>query len=246
MGSCDVLNSRFLDREHYSPTLYPNLEDDFGEASPTEELAPDPYWKAALQNHAMAEAVFTPSPTSRSKIRTASPAVAAQGPAFLHKNLHVQIKHSLKPWIAACSVLGVLLLMQVMVFQRNWWAAHYPSSRFLFNAVCTIARCEIEPWQSIEDIQVESSSLAPVPANREDIYKLSVLLRNRAWVGVATPSVELTIKGIKNEVVARRVISPKDFKTTASIDARDELNLSVKFSTRGHAVSGYSIETFYP
>ena len=105
--------------------------------------------------------------------------------------------------------------------------------------------CTIAAPHRIEDVAVESTALtrAAVP----DAFRLSVVLRNRAAVAVALPSVDLSLTDASGQLVARRMLAPQDFRVAATaMRPGAESALQLILSTGGARVTGYTVEVFYP
>ena len=146
--------------------------------------------------------------------------------------------------VAAAVVLALLAAGQLVHHRRDLIAASWPAARSPLFAWCAALDCSIAPVRRIEDISVESTALTRSPA--PDAFALSVTLRNRAAIGLATPWVELTLK--EGELpFARRVLAPDDFRTPLSVlPAGAESNLQLLLSAGNPRVNGYSVEIFYP
>ena len=146
--------------------------------------------------------------------------------------------------IAAAAVLAVLLGMQLLHQRRDQIAAGLPALRGPLFGWCALVGCSIEPLRRIEDISVEATALTRSPA--PDAFALSVTLRNRSDIGLATPWIELTLK--EGELpYARRMLAPDDFRTPlAVLPAGAESTLQMLLSAGNPRVNGYSVEIFYP
>ncbi len=112
---------------------------------------------------------------------------------------------------AATGVLAVALVLQVVHHQRDSVAARWPALRPALDAWCAVAGCRIQPPRRIDDLSVENSTLTRGPAGG-DSFKLSVTLRNRGPMGVAMPSIDLSLTDANGAVVARRALSPADYR----------------------------------
>ena len=144
----------------------------------------------------------------------------------------------------AAAVLVVLLALQLLHQRRDLIAATWPALRGPLFGWCSLAGCSIEPLRRIDDISVEATALTRSPA--PDACALSVTLRNRSEVGLATPWVELTLK--EGELpFARRMLAPDDFRTPlAVLPAGAESTLQLLLTAGNPRVNGYSVEIFYP
>ena len=112
-------------------------------------------------------------------------------------------------------------------------------------AACTIAGCEIKPRLHIESIDVESSALNQIGSGNH--YQLTVGLRNMTGSEVATPWIDVSLTDSAGALVAKRVLSPVDFKTDkTAMPGGADLTLQTVLSTGNARVSGYNVEVFYP
>lgn len=143
-------------------------------------------------------------------------------------------------------VLLVLLLAgQAANHFRDSMAARLPGTMAALQAWCRFSGCSIEPPRRIEDIVVESTALAK--ASTADAFRLSVTLRNRAPTVAALPWIDLSLTDANGQLVARRALSPQDFRIrTTTMAAGSETSLQAMMSTGAARVAGYTVEVFYP
>ena len=142
--------------------------------------------------------------------------------------------------------LAALLAAQVAVQFRDVVAQRWPGTRGALLAACRVAGCTIELPRRIDDLVVESSTLSPA-AGSSGNYRLSVVLRNRGSLHLALPSVDLTLTDTDGQLVARRALSPDDFRSEApQVSAGAETTMQLVLAATGARVSGYTVEIFYP
>lgn len=149
--------------------------------------------------------------------------------------------------VLAATVLVLLLLLgaQVAVHQRDWLAARVPALAPTLAAACGALGCTIGPPRRIDALVVESTALARTPA--PDVFRLSVTLRNRETHALLLPSIDLALTDSSGGLVARRVLSPADFRVAAPVIAAGaEQTLSLPLTAGTGKVSGYTVEIFYP
>ena len=144
---------------------------------------------------------------------------------------------------------GIALLLtlglQVGHHFRDLAAAQWPTVRPGLAAWCGWMSCAVEPPRRIEDVLVESSSLAR--ASAPDAFRLSLTLRNRGVLTVALPSVDLNLTDPVGQLVARRVLRPADFRAASTLlPAGAESALQVVLTAGDARISGYTVEVFYP
>jgi hypothetical protein len=243
----EVLDSRFLDRSTYGPTQHPEFDD--GPADnrlgaivhePQEGGAEGTAWLPTTPASSTAQ-----DRSSKTRVRSGEELVAE--PDFLR---HAAYEASGQGVVAramlvlAAILLCITLAVQLALHWRDWLAAHYPASRPLLVQMCRLAQCRIGPLRSIDDVVVDSSSLAR--GADPDSYKLTILLHNRSSVPLALPSIDLSLTDADGSMVARRTLSPSDFKVADVIAPRSEVSLSLNITTPGRRVTGYTVEAFYP
>ncbi len=142
-------------------------------------------------------------------------------------------------------VLLICLALQATHHFRDLVAARGPTLRPALMAWCEVLGCRIEAPRRIEDISVENTALARVGTT--DAFRLSVTLRNRSTIGLALPSIELSLTDAAGLLVARRALAPRDFKTASTLlPAGGESALQLLLSAGSPHVSGYTVEIFYP
>ena len=140
--------------------------------------------------------------------------------------------------------LALALLLQAAVHFRQALAAMHPGLRPVLSALCGVAGCEIGPWQHIDALTIEATSLSPVSSG---VYKLTVTLNNKTSVDVAAPSVDLSLTDANGAEFARRVLGREAMTPVLShVGAESEQTLTLVFSTGGQRVSGYKVAVFYP
>jgi predicted Zn finger-like uncharacterized protein len=143
-------------------------------------------------------------------------------------------------------VVSTLFLSMQAVFEyRDGVAARWPGLQPLLASVCDVTGCRIEAPRSIESIAVESSGLVRV--DNSALYRLSVVLRNRAALALTLPSIELTLTDTQGALIARRVINAVELNPPQLLlPAAGELTLQGMLSASERPISGYTIEIFYP
>jgi predicted Zn finger-like uncharacterized protein len=145
--------------------------------------------------------------------------------------------------------LAVLLALQVVVHQRDRFAAAQPQMRPFFDWLCRPVGCSVQPLRQIEAVVIDNSSF-----NRQgpDSYRLSVGLRNSSPVPVAAPWLELTLTDAGDQPVLRRVLSDRELglPPAAVIAGGSEwsttLTLTVTADANTARIAGYRLLAFYP
>jgi predicted Zn finger-like uncharacterized protein len=146
---------------------------------------------------------------------------------------------------AAALLLAVALVLQGGHHFLDLIAARWPVLMPALTTWCNVASCSIESPRRIEDMFVESSALTR--AMEVDGFKLSVTLRNRGSMTVALPSVDLSLTDPAGQLVARRVLTPRDFRAPSALVAPGaDVALQLVMATGSSQVTGYTVEIFYP
>ena len=179
----------------------------------------------------------------------AGDARAAPTPAFLRQA--ERAARWRQPWVrAALSLavvaLGLLLAAQVALMYRDAIATHWPQAAPVLAHLCEPLGCRVEPLRRLDGLAVESSGLTQLDVASQ--YRLQVALRNRDAQALLTPALDVTLTDNRGEVVARKVLMPRDFgaAATATLAAGAELSLQTVLDSGERRISGYSIEIFYP
>jgi predicted Zn finger-like uncharacterized protein len=146
-----------------------------------------------------------------------------------------------------CSLLLVGLLgMQVTYHFRDLWAAQIPASRGFLTAWCNWTGCKVMPYRSIKDFTVENTALTRLPGNN-DVFRLSVTLRNRSTLSLRLPWVELSVSDSAGQLMARRTLVTSDFQVPQdSLKGHSEITLQLLLKSLNPSINGYTVEVFYP
>ncbi|CAN5920219.1 hypothetical protein BH11PSE8_BH11PSE8_46490 [soil metagenome] len=148
--------------------------------------------------------------------------------------------------LVAGSVFLLLLLTGQVAHQfRDLIAARWPQTQPALAAWCGIAGCTLQAPRHIDEIAVESTSLTR--AAGPDAFRLAVTLRSRSAIALALPSVDLSLTDVSGQLVARRAITPQDFRAASPLlPPGGEAALQLLLSTGNPRVTGYTVEIFYP
>jgi predicted Zn finger-like uncharacterized protein len=144
-------------------------------------------------------------------------------------------------------LLGLMLLMQFALHERDRLAASDPALRTLLARLCEPLKCSIRPPRQIDAISIDSSSFNKLPG---EAYRLNLTLKNQATMPVAMPALELTLTDGQDQPVVRRVLMPADLGATAAvIGATSEWSGSLELAVangNGSRIAGYRLLAFYP
>lgn len=190
-----------------------------------------------------------PDPIPSSPRPTASPSAAPDKPGFVRQAERQDRWRS--PAARAALVfmaLGLtgLLAAQVAFHHRDGVAARFPAAKPVLTQVCARWGCTVEAPRTLRHVTLEGSGLARV-AQDSPAVRLTVNLRNRGSTDVAVPSIDLSLTDATGQLIARRALSPADFRVApAVIEGNSERQLELLLSAGDQAVTGYTVELFYP
>ena len=147
------------------------------------------------------------------------------------------------------SLLALLLLgglgLQVGHHFRDSIAARWPTATPLLAQWCGLAQCSLAPLRRIEDIAVESTTFSR--AAGPDQFRVAVVLRNRGTLAVAAPSVDLSLTDASGGLLARKALSPQDFRLASTVlEPGSETQMQLVLAAGTPLVTGYTVEIFYP
>jgi hypothetical protein len=147
--------------------------------------------------------------------------------------------------LGTASFLAALALAaQVVHAFRDRIAAASPAVRPWLQQACALAGCRVGDYRRIDALSVDGSALVRVDG--APVYRLSVTLRNRSDVEVAAPAFDLAVTDAQGRPIARRVLTMADLELPLrTLKPGTELPIQVPLGIQG-AVSGYTVEIFYP
>jgi len=150
-------------------------------------------------------------------------------------------------WLGAAILLTLVLAAQWVAHEKNMLAARAPALKPILSGICATVGCVLHPPQSPEFLQIESSAYDPLG---DDLYRLSLTLRNTANWPIAFPAVELTITDASERPLVRRVLLASDLGARGeSMDAHSAHELKVLLRSSlaiAPGLSGYRLTAFYP
>ncbi len=147
-------------------------------------------------------------------------------------------------------LLLLLLAGQALYHFRDLIAARWPAARPALVQLCGLAGCEITPVREIAGLSIEASDLQADPAHR-GLLILTATLRNRAAWALGYPYLELTLTDARDQAVARRALSPKEYAGGAAdldsgIASNAEVPVKVFIDASATSQAGYRLYLFYP
>ncbi|MGL4576165.1 MAG: DUF3426 domain-containing protein [Burkholderiaceae bacterium] len=151
------------------------------------------------------------------------------------------------------TVAAIALAGQLSYTFRNELAVKAPGSVPVLNAMCEVAGCTIELPAHANVLSLDSLQLAQVGAS--DLYQATALIKNTSSMTQRAPHLELTLTRVNGDLVARRVLAPKDWLPArvvtqglpASGETVAQFSLQVDKGPSGiNAFSGFGGALFYP
>src|SRR4029079_14167646 len=92
--------------------------------------------------------------------------------------------------------------------QREVVWPHGRSLRSRVQSLCAPLNCRIEPLRRIDQLGIDSSGLTRIDDG--PVYRLGLVLRNRADTSLLMPSIDLSLTDAAGVLVSRRVLSAAD------------------------------------
>jgi len=170
------------------------------------------------------------------------------GQIALHYRDHVAAAWpDTQPWLQAAAALLLVALLggQIALHYRDHVAAAWPDTQPWLQAACTLLGCRIEAPRRIDSLSVDSSGLVRLPDS--PLYRLSLVLRNKAATAVQMPAIDLALTDSQGQTMARRVLTAAELGHPADkLPAGGEITLQAALDLGERRVAGYTVELFYP
>ncbi|UIN21857.1 DUF3426 domain-containing protein [Herbaspirillum frisingense] len=183
---------------------------------------------------------------------TADEQQSADEPGFVKRaERKARVGHAMKMlMMVLAGVMVPVLLLQSLYYWRNPLAASVPVLRPMLNGMCVALHCTVGLPTEIDRLSLESNELQVVPPN-QNVYALSIVMRNRGTSAQAWPHIELTLNNDDEKAVVRKVFRPRDYLADAGLidsglAADSERQIKLNFELKDALVSGYRIYLFYP
>jgi predicted Zn finger-like uncharacterized protein len=146
---------------------------------------------------------------------------------------------------AGVLLLALAMLLQMALLWRDNLAARLPGTAPALQALCRLAGCSVLPLRRIQQLSVASSGLNRLEGS--SLYRLQLVLQNRADTPVMVPALDLTLTDPQGQLVARRVLQLAELGVPqAALQAGQDLPIKVLVSTSERRVEAYTLELFYP
>lgn len=241
----DALANEITITDHVPPPG----RDDFAAATPLSAPVPRTAQPADLADEAASRADAALADPAASAPSATQSAQAVQAlPSFLRTAERDALWR--RPAMRLAAAIGVVLLAVTLVLQaallwRDSLAAHWPATAPVLTALCRLAGCSVQPLRRIDALAVHSSGLNRLEGS--SLYRLQVVLHNRADTAVMMPALDLSLTDPQGKLVSRRVLQAAELGAPqAVLQPGEELPIKALVSTGERRVDGYTLELFYP
>lgn len=144
-------------------------------------------------------------------------------------------------------LLGVLLIGQLALHERDRLAAARPDLAPLLQRACDALGCQLAPLRRIDAIVIDSTALV---RRLGEFYAFDLVLKNTAATPLAVPALELSLTDTRDQVIARRVFLPSEWPDAPTLlPAQGSVSVSLSLAlTLGDStpMAGYRALVFYP
>lgn len=117
---------------------------------------------------------------------------------------------------AAIPLLTLLLAVQVMLADRERWAAN-ASTRPTLVALCGILRCTVPAWRELTAFTVQRREIQPHPTAEKALLVTASFRNDAAWPQ-AWPLVELALTDLDGQRIGLRRFTPAEYLGDAAPD----------------------------
>lgn len=215
-------------------------------------------WATAARVDAPAEVLPGAEPVSAPLPSSLPPMVAEDsgfGPAPEEPSFVVQARREAfwrRPamravlWSAA-AVLGVGLLLQWGLFDRDELAARHPGLTPLLQSLCRATGCELSAPRRIDAVAIDSSRLV---RKQGQAHTFDLVVKNSEAIEVSMPALELSLTDAADKDIARRVFLPQEMPGSPKVvPAQGSLTVHMQLALSEAdlaSMAGYRALVFYP
>ncbi len=154
-------------------------------------------------------------------------------------------------WALASVLAFLVLAAQAAHYFRTEIAARVPETRPYLDAACAYVGCEVRLPRAGNLVRIESSELRR-HASSERVVQLDATFRNYSSLTHEYPSLILTLTDSKDDVLARRAISPQEYLQSKSADVTRSgfpgdsvIEVRILFETNEKDAFGYRLALSY-
>ncbi len=149
---------------------------------------------------------------------------------------------------ASAVLLGLAALLQSALLAHDRLAAHLPATAPALRALCRVAGCQLQPLRRLDALSVGSSGLNRVEGSA--LYRLQLVLHNRADTAVMAPALELSLTDPQGQLVSRRVLQLSELAdlglAQSVLKPGQDVPIKVLMATGAQRIDGYTVDLFYP
>ena len=276
---CGICSCVFDAREYLTPEVYPSFPADMPHAetsvSPEAELSnSSDEWPEQIETGIPETGISTPhaeeitppieepevlvetpieeaveTPIVEQPKEFAQPSLTPDSPTGTTRLLRRKHIHATLLGIGS-TVLGLLLVAQLIYVMRTPIAARIPAVKPWLVAACTALDCSVPLPRDADAIKISSSDLLSDPAHPSRI-QVSLLIANEAGYAEAYPHIELTLTDTHDAPLARRIFAPNEYlyapaKEAAGIRPGSEASVDLLLDIGNLPATGYRVLVFYP
>ena len=149
--------------------------------------------------------------------------------------------------IAACFLLALLLLGQVLYLFRAELAARSSLMKTALAGACRVAGCTVSSPQRPDLVKIEASDVNMIDTGRPALIQLTATLRNYADYDVAYPALDLVLTNATEHALARRIFLPREYldgtrDPQAGMPPRGEITVALDLDTGNLNPAGFRVD----
>jgi predicted Zn finger-like uncharacterized protein len=154
-------------------------------------------------------------------------------------------------WALAALLALAAILAQVTYHFRTEIAVLVPETRPHLEAACALVKCVVRLPRYANAVRIESSEMHRQPLS-ETVVQVDATFRNYSPIAQEFPSLILTLTDSRDEVLARRIISPQEYLqerwnelTKSGMLGNSVVEVRIYFETNEKDALGYRLGLAY-
>jgi predicted Zn finger-like uncharacterized protein len=152
-------------------------------------------------------------------------------------------------WTLVALALTALLTAQAAIIFRNDLAVRSPALRAPLTRVCDVIGCKVAAPERPSSIVIDGAEFQADPAH-SGLYIFSATLKNRHDHAAAYPYLVMTLTGLNNQILSRRVFSPQEFvpgnaDMKAGLAGQSEVEFKLWIDASTISPVGFDVRTTY-
>jgi predicted Zn finger-like uncharacterized protein len=152
-------------------------------------------------------------------------------------------------WSLAALALTALLIGQAALIFRNDLALRVPALRAPLTQFCGMLGCKVAAPERPSSIVIDGAEFQADPAH-SGLYIFSATLKNRHDHAAAYPHLVMTLTGLNNQILARRLFSPQEFvpgnaDLKAGLAGQSEVEFKLWIDASTISPLGFDVRTTY-